>query len=415
MVTTTKEQAGTCAQPTQFPPIDDFRSLLSAVPGAKADALKERIYDWLEKREGDAEVAIEKAKARATIVEEQNRIVRMELQDIENDRLREEAATTRRARAALFAEAMSALNAQDPAAPKEREETSEDENDDQGVVPAEYQQPTDSSATTHPLQPLGADIGRKVHAGNTTALDIVIKELLDEVMQLREGASANVARVLMLEDQLQAVNDALATQSALLDEAMLAQKDTYYREGWGTGAGTSQVTPSTKTTIAPLTFWREEKGQESKRMSDPWTGEHTPSLSARPPLYPSLEDLDPTPIRGYLGGDSDVPRHEFDSCYKKYQDMMLLLQLTATNEPIAYHEIPWPILPYNPEGKFPVPRWRARYAEREDVDKFVEGFLASKHAETWRGSMKEDWLDLLGCTLDDSVKEIVETMVGFLG
>src|SRR5258706_5754576 len=227
MVTTTNEQAGTASKPAETPPFDDFQSLLAAVPSAKADALKERIYDWLEKREEDATTASEKAKARLTIVEEQNRIVRMELQDVESDRLRGEVAATRQAKAELVAEAMSALNPPDPAAPKEGEEASEDETDDQGVVPADYQQPTDSSATTHPLQPLGADIGRKVHAGDTTALDIVIKELLDEVMQLREGASANVARFIMLEDQLQVANNNLVTQSVVLVVDMFAQNDQF--------------------------------------------------------------------------------------------------------------------------------------------------------------------------------------------
>lgn len=417
MVTTTNEQAGTASQPSQTPRLDDFRSLLAAVPLAKADALRERIYDWLEKRENDAAVAVEKAKARATIVEEQNRIVRMELQDVENDRLREEAAATRRARAGLFAEAMSALNAPDTAVPKEREETSEDENDDQGIVPAEYQQPTDSTATTHPLQPLGADIGRKVHAGDTTALDIVIKELLDEVLQLREGASANVARIIMLEDQLQAVNDALATQSALLDEAIISQKEQYNRGGFGMESSASQGTsqPSFKYTTTPSRIWTEEKEKDFQRLSDPWSLNTVPPLRSQSPTDPSLGDPNPAPIRGYLDNDPDVPPHEFDSCFKQYQDMMLSLQRRSVDEPIAYHEIPWPVLPYTPEGNYPVPRWRSRYAEKEDVDRFVEGFRASRHAENWHGSMRDDWMELLGYAFEDNSKQIVETMVSFLG
>ncbi len=413
MVTTTNEQAGTASKPAETPPFDDFQSLLAAVPSAKADALKERIYDWLEKREEDATTAIEKAKARLTIVEEQNRIVRMELQDVESDRLRGEVAATRQAKAELVAEAMSALNPPDPAAPKEGEEASEDETDDQGVVPADYQQPTDSSATTHPLQPLGADIGRKVHAGDTTALDIVIKELLDEVMQLREGASANVARIIMLEDQLQVANNELATQSVVLDEAMLAQKEQYNKGGWGTELSTLQGT-SQPPVKPPLRIWGEEKERDFQRLSDPWTRGDVPSLSSQSPVDRRLtdHDLDPAPIRGYLDDDSDVPPHEFDSCFKQYKDMMRLLQLKTSDEPVAYHEIPWPVLPYTPEGNYPVPRWRSRYAEKEDVDRFVEGFMASPHVE---GSMKDDWLDLLVYAFDDNTKEIVETMVGFLG
>jgi len=415
MVTTTNEPEGTASQPAQTPHIDDFRSLLAAVPLAKADSLKERIYDWLEKRENDAAVAVEQAKARATIVEEQNRIVRMELQGIEDDRLRTEAAASRRAKAALFAEAMSALNAPDTAAPKEGEGMSEDEKDDQGFVPADYQQPTDSSATTHTLQPLGADIGRKVHAGDTTALDIVIKELLDEVMQLREGASANVARIIMLEDQLQSLNDALATQSALLDEAMLAQKEQYNSGGWGAAPSTSQSVPQPifRYNTAPSRPWGEAKEQEFQRSSDPWMVDdplRVPSPVDRSPISP-----DPAPIRGYLDNNSDVPPHEFDSCFKKYRNMMLLLQLRSIDEPVAYHEIPWPVLPYTPEGNYPVPRWRSRYAEKEDVDRFVEGYLASQHADSSPGSMRDEWLELLGYALEDNTKQIVETMIGFLG
>lgn len=413
MVTTTSEQTGTASKPADTPPFDDFQSLLAAVPPAKADALKERIYDWLEKREEDATVAIEKAKARLTIVEEQNRIVRMDLQDVESDRFREEAAATRNAKAGLVAEAMSALNPPDRAAPKEGEEASEDETDDQGVVPADYQQPTDSSVTTHPLQPIGADIGRKVHAGDTTALDIVIKELLDEVMQLREGASANVARIIMLEDQLQVANNELATQSVVLDEAMLAQKEQYNKGGWGTESSTFQGT-SQPAVRPPLRFWGEAKERDFQRLSDPWTREDVPSPSSQSPVDRRLTDPDPdpAPIRGYLDDDSDVYPHEFDLCFKQYKDMMLLLQMRTSDEPVAYHEIPWPVLPYTPEGNYPVPRWRSRYAEKEDVDKFVEGFMASSHAE---GSMKDDWLDLLVFAFDDNTKEIVETMVGFLG
>ena len=414
MVTTTNEQAGTASQPTQTLHIDDFRSLLAAVAPTKADALKERIYDWLEKREKDAEVAIETAKARATIVEEQNRIVRMELQVLESDRLRDEVAATRRDKARLFAEAMSALNAPDPAAPKE--EISEDEGDDQGVLPADYQQPTDSSATTHPLQPLGADIGRRVHAGDTTALDIVIKELLDEVMQLREGASANVARIMTLEEQLQAANDAVATQSVLLDETMPVSKEPYYKEGLGTETSTYRGPPPLfKYTTTPLKSWDDEEEQKSQKSFDLWTRDDARQLRSPFSVYCSLGDSDPAPTRGYLDDNPEESLHEFDSCFKAYQDMMLLLQLKASNEPVAYHEIPWPILPYTPDGKYPVPRWRARYAEKGDVDKFVKGFLASKYAETWRGSMRDDWLDLLEYAHDDSIKEIVETMVGFLG
>ena len=417
MVTTTNEQAGTASNPAQTPPFDDFRSLLAAVPPTKADALKERIYDWLEKREEDASMAIEKALARATIVEEQNRIVRMELQDVESVRLRGEAAATRKAKAGLFAEAMSALNPPDPAVQKEGEEASEDENDDQGIVPADYQQPTDSSATTHPLQPLGADIGRKVHARDTNALDVVIKELLDEVMQLREGASANVARIMMLEDQLHGANEALAAQNVVVEEALIAQKDQYTNGGWRTEPVTFQGSsqPLVETTITPLRVWGEAKEQAFQRLSDPWAGEEVPSLRSQSPVDRRLRDADQAPIRGYLDNDSDISPHEFDSCFKQYKDMMLSLQLKTSDEPVAYSEIPWPVLPYTPEGNYPVPRWRSRYAEKEDVDRFVEGFMASRHAEIWHGSMKDDWLDLLVYASDDSTKEIVETMVGFLG
>jgi hypothetical protein len=417
MVTTTKEQAGTPSQPTQTPHVDDFPSLLAAVPPAKADALKERIYDWLEKREQDAETAIEKAKARATIVEEQNRIVRMELQDVENGRLREEAAATRRARAGLFAEAMSALNAAEPAAPKEGEVISEEENDDEGVVPADYQQPADSPATTHPLQPLGTNIGKKVHAGDTTALDIVIKELLDEVLQLREGASANVARIILLEEQLHAANDALATHSALLDEALTDQQDAFKR-GWGTETSTSQNTSQpvrfthTTTTSTSRMFWGDENEQESQ-MFDPRTRDDAPLLRSR--SLPRNTLGNPDPIRGYLDDEPDASLHEFDACFKKYADMMLVLQLKGNGDPVAYHEVPWPVLPYTPEGSYPVPRWRARYAEKEAVDKFVEGFLASKHAELC-GSLRDDWLDLLELEYahEDNIKAMVQTIAGYL-
>lgn len=417
MVTTTNEQAGTASNPAQSPPFDDFRSLLAAVPPIKSDALKERIYDWLQKREEDAAVAIEKAKARAIIVEEQNRIVRMELQDVESARLRGEAAATRKANAGLLAEALSALNPSDPATQKEGEEASEDDNDDQGIVPADYQQPTDSSATTHPLQPLGADIGRKVHAGDTNALDIVIKELLDEVMQLREGASANVARIIMLEDQLHGANEALAAQNVVLEEDMVTQKDQYTNGGWRTESPSFKIPsqPLVQSTITPLRVWGEAKERDFQRLSDPWAREDVPPLGSQPPVDRRLRDADQAPIRGYLDNDSDISPHEFDSCFKQYRDMMLSLQLKTSNEPVAYHEIPWPVLPYTPEGNYPVPRWRSRYAEKEDVDRFVEGFMASRHAETWHGSMKDDWLNLLVHAFDDSAKEIVETMVSFLG
>lgn len=417
MVTTTKDQAGTPSQPAQTPHVDDFPSLLAAVPPAKADALKERIYDWLEKREQDAETAIERAKARATIVEEQNRIVRMELQDVENGRLREDAAATRRARAGLFAEAMSALNGTEPAAPKEGEVTSEEENDDEGVVPADYQQPADSPATTHPLQPLGANIGKKVHAGDTTALDIVIKELLDEVLQLREGASANVARIILLEEQLNAANDALATHSALLDEALSDQKDAF-KQGWGAETSTSQNTSQPgkfqyTTTNAQRMFWGDENKEESQRF-ETRTRDDAPLLRPRSPPRYTLRN--PVPIRGYLDDEPDASLHEFDACFKKYADMMLMLQLKGNSDPVAYHEVPWPVLPYTPEGSYPVPRWRARYAEKEAVDKFVEGFLASKHAELC-GSLRDDWLDLLELEYvhEDNIKAMVQTMVGYLG
>ena len=417
MVTTTNEQAGTAPNPAQTPPFDDFRSLLAAVPPTKVDGLRERIYDWLEKREEDAAVAIEKAKARATIVEEQNRIVRMELQDVESVRSRGEAAAARKAKAGLLAEAMSALNPPDHAAQKEGEEASEDENDDQGIVPADYQQPTDSSATTHPLQPLGTNIGRKVHAGDTNALDIVIKELLDEVMQLREGASANVARIIMLEDQLHGANEALAAQNVVVEEAMIAQKDQYTNGGWRTESDTFQISsqPLVQTATTPTRVWGEVKERNFQRLSDPWARKDVPSLPPQYPVDRRLGDADQAPIRGYLDNDSDISPHEFDSCFKQYKDMMFSLQLKNNKEPVAYHEIPWPVLPYTPEGNYPVPRWRSRYAEKEDVDRFVEGFMASRHAEIWHGSMKDDWLNLLVYSFDDNAKEIVGVMVGFLG
>ena len=415
MVTTTREQAGTPSQPTQPQPVDDFRSLLAAVPPAKADALKERIYDWLEKREKDAETAVEKAKARAAIVEEQNRIVRMELQDVENNRLREnDAAAARKARAGLFAEAMSALNAPEAGAPLE------EEHDDPGVLPTDYQQPTDSSATTHPLQPLGANVGRKVHAGDISALDIVIKELLDEVMQLREGASANVARILILEDQLQSTTDALATHSALLDEKYIAPRENY-DEAWGPLPSNTQTTSQSFSfnTSQPVSFntpfrsWGEEKERESDKESDAWMRDDVPSLRSWSTRR-TLRDPEPAPIRGYLDDDSDGPHNNFDACFKRYADMMLLLQLKANGERIAFHDIPWPVLPYTPDDAYPVPRWRARYAEKQDVDKFVDGFLASKHADVTRVSMRDDWLDLLEYKHDDTIKEIVEKMLGLL-
>ena len=45
----------------------------------------------------------------------------------------------------------------------------------------------------------------------------------------------------------------------------------------------------------------------------------------------------------------------------------------------------------------------------------VEDFLASRRAETWHGSMRDDWLDLPGYDLEDNTEDIVETIVGFLG
>jgi hypothetical protein len=418
MVTTTKEVA-TPPHPGKAPSIDDFRSLLAAVPASKADSLKERIYDWLEKRENDAEVTVEKAKARASIVEEQNRIVRMELQDIENDRLTQEAAATRRARAGLFAEAMSALNISNPTGTKEGEENSlGEDHEDHGVVPADYQQPTESSATMHPLQPLGANIGKKMYAGDTTALDIFIKELLDEVMQLREGASANVARIMLLEDELQSVNDALATQRALLDETLVAKQNPYIGS-WEPVANTTQGTSqyaAGKFGYTPVknSWVEDEEEQEPRDPSDSWMRDDTPSLRSRSPARRSLSPLDATPVRGYLDDDASGSPHIYDACFKKYADMMLSLQLKGSGEPIAYDEIPWPVLPYAPADRYPVPRWRARYADKEQVDKFVAGFLVSKHAETWRGSLRDDWLDLLEYTYEVSVKGIVERMVSFL-
>ena len=135
-----------------------------------------------------------------------------------------------------------------------------------------------------------------------------------------------------------------------------------------------------------------------------------PSLCGRR----SLRNPDPAPIRGYLDDELEESPDGFDACFKKYADMMLLLQLRASDEPIAHHEIPWPVLPYTPDDKYPVPRWRARYAEKEHVDQFVKGFLASKHAEVWRGSLRDDWRDLLRSKHDDTIKEIVEIMVGLL-
>lgn len=416
MVTTTTGNAGAPSQPTNHAQsIDDFRSLLAACPPAKADALKERIYDWLEKRERDAETTVEKAKARAAIVEEQNRIVRMELQVVEEDRMREDdAVAVRKAKAGLFAEVMSALNA--PDAPVPMEGTAEEENDDPGMLPTDYQQPTDSSVTAHPLQPLGANIAKKVHAGDVTVLDMVIKELLDEVMELREGASANVARIVTLEEQLQSTTDALATQSALLDEALSAPTVNYSRPWGGEMSNpynaSQPFSSSSETPAAPLRFWGEEKEEEPNKESDVSMRDTAPSPRSWSTRL-TLRD-EPAPIRGYLDENSESPPNKFDACFKQYANMMLFLQLKANDKTIAYHEIPWPVLPYTPDDPYPVPRWRARYAEKEDVDKFVEGFLASKHAEVWRGSMRDDWLDLLEFKHDDTVKEIVETMVGHL-
>lgn len=441
MVTTTTEQAGTPSQQTTQPQsIDDFRSLLAAVPPAKADALKERIYDWLEKRERDVGTALEKAKARAAIVEEQNRIVRMELQDVESDRLREEdAAATREARAGLFEEVMSALSAPDAPVPMEGAE--EEESDNPGLLPTDYQQPTDSSVTAHPLQPLGTDIAKKVHAGDIAGLDSVIKVLLDEVVQLREGASANVARIITLEDQLQSANNALAVHLAAhsppLDEAFTAQN---YNQAWGAEPGNSHntshslsfSTPATTQSFcgeekeqvytshslsfsAPATtqsFCGEDKEQVYTKGPDVWTRDTAPSpwsWSTR-----TLRDHEPAPIRGYLDDESDGHLHDFDACFKQYADMMLCLQPKANDRAIEYDEIPWPVLPDTPDQSYPVPRWRARGAEKEDVDKFVQGFLASKHAEVWRGSMRDNWLDLLEFKHDGTNKEIVERMVGHL-
>ena len=419
MVTTTEEHAGTFSQPAQAPPIDDFQSLLAAVPPAKGDALKERIYDWLEKREKDAEAAIVKAEARAAIVKEQNRIVRMELQGVEDGRLRAEAAATRSAGAGLIAEAMSALNGQDPAASREEEDNSED---DHGLFPTDYQQPTDSSATTHALQPLGADIGKKVLAGEIIALDIVIKELLDEVMQLREGASANVARIISLEDQLHGANNELAALHTILDETVTSQKKSY-ADDWGTETNASQSTSqsaskleytSVKTIVPPLKSWEEEE-EDSRTLFDPWTKDDAPSPRSWSSPRLTLRNPDPAPIRGYLEDESDGALPEFDACFKEYANMMLMLQLKESGELVAYDEIPWPVLPHIPEHKYPIPCWRARLAEKKHVERFVKGFLASRHAEMWRGSMRDDWSDLLEYTHKDGIREIIENMVSYLG
>jgi len=318
MVTTTKEQAAAPSQPNQAQPIDDFRSLLAAVPPAKAVSLKECIYDWLEKRGQDAEMTIVKAQARATIVEAQNRIVRMELQDIESNRLREGEATTRKAKAGLFAEAMSALNAPDVAAPKEGEETSEEENDDQDLVSADYQQPTDSSATTHTLQPLGANIGKKVHTGDITSLDIVIKELLDEVVQLREGASANVARIMMLEDQLQTATVALAIQ---LGDTPVTTKGPYNGARGPLKSTSQSFSQSFQTPQSPLGSWGEEKERDPQEGPGAWMRAYVPSLCGRR----NLRNPDPAPIRGFLHDEPEESPDGFGAYFKKYAEMMHLL------------------------------------------------------------------------------------------